>query len=194
MSQEKRKQKVALGRLGWPLRRLEAATSMRRETGDDYLPQAGIAMSPPGSWAASLLSEAAALVTAGPLSAEVASRSRPANSVTTGLAATMAVPGSERRVSASACKMYREGIEADLRGSRNAMATWQEPGRSAWVRRSLSERQEVPGPPVRVFVAKNVINETPQSERYGKLRAIVRVGCSGRSSPGMVDLFTLPRF
>jgi hypothetical protein len=84
-------------------------------------------------------------VTYGPMSAEVASRSKPANwvttdsgdkckeqnakpanSVTTDLAAAMAVPGSERRDSASACSMYRERIEADLRRSRIAMGIWQD--------------------------------------------------------------------
>ncbi len=37
---------VALGRLGWPLRRIEEATGVRRETASAYLKAAGIAIRP----------------------------------------------------------------------------------------------------------------------------------------------------
>ena len=37
LSIEKREQVVALGRLGWALRRIEAATGVRRETASGYL-------------------------------------------------------------------------------------------------------------------------------------------------------------
>ncbi len=36
LSGEKREQVLALGRLGWPLRRIEEATGVRRETAGDY--------------------------------------------------------------------------------------------------------------------------------------------------------------
>src|SRR5512132_3526937 len=42
LSDEKRQQVVALGRLGWPLRRIEAETGIRRETASRYLRSAGI--------------------------------------------------------------------------------------------------------------------------------------------------------
>ena len=50
MSDEKRQQVLALGRLKWPLRRIEEATGVRRETASAYLKAAGIAVRPPGSW------------------------------------------------------------------------------------------------------------------------------------------------
>ena len=50
LSTEKREQVVALGRLGWPLRRIEEATGVRRETAGAYLRAAGIAVRPPGGW------------------------------------------------------------------------------------------------------------------------------------------------
>ena len=50
LSAEKREQVVALGRLGWPLRRIEEATGVRRETASGYLKAAGIAVRPPGGW------------------------------------------------------------------------------------------------------------------------------------------------
>src|SRR5262245_16282612 len=39
---DKRQQILALGRLGWPLRRIEQATGVRRETASAYLKVAGI--------------------------------------------------------------------------------------------------------------------------------------------------------
>ena len=50
LSKEKREQVLALGRLGWTLRRIEAATGVRRETASGYLKAAGIAVREPGRW------------------------------------------------------------------------------------------------------------------------------------------------
>ena len=50
LSEEKRQQVIALGRLGWSLRRIEHATGVRRETGSTYLKAAGIAVRTPGAW------------------------------------------------------------------------------------------------------------------------------------------------
>ena len=44
LQQDKQQQIVALGRLGWPLRRIEEATGVRRETISAYLKAAGIAV------------------------------------------------------------------------------------------------------------------------------------------------------
>ena len=42
LSKEKRQQILALGRLGWSLRRIEEATGVRRETASGYLKVAGL--------------------------------------------------------------------------------------------------------------------------------------------------------
>lgn len=42
MSEAKRQQVIALGRLGWPLRRVEAEIGVRRETASAYLRSAGV--------------------------------------------------------------------------------------------------------------------------------------------------------
>ena len=42
LSDEKKQQVIALGKLGWPLRRIEQATGVRRETAGSYLKAAGI--------------------------------------------------------------------------------------------------------------------------------------------------------
>ena len=50
LSEEKKQQVIALGKLGWPLRRIELATGVRRETAGGDLKAAGIAVPPPGAW------------------------------------------------------------------------------------------------------------------------------------------------
>src|SRR5205823_6475653 len=50
LSDAKRHEVLVLGRLGWPLRRIEEATGVRRETASAYLKAAGIAVRSPGGW------------------------------------------------------------------------------------------------------------------------------------------------
>src|SRR5437667_4962198 len=50
LNEEKKQQVIALGRLGWSLRRIQRTTGVRRETVAGYLKAAGIALRPPGSW------------------------------------------------------------------------------------------------------------------------------------------------
>ena len=50
LSDEKKQQVIALGRLGWTLRRIQQATGVRRETASGYLKAAGIGVRPPGAW------------------------------------------------------------------------------------------------------------------------------------------------
>src|SRR5437660_12929294 len=46
----KKQQVIALGKLGWTLRRIEQATGVRRETAGAYLKAAGVAVRPTGGW------------------------------------------------------------------------------------------------------------------------------------------------
>jgi hypothetical protein len=48
LSEDKKQQVIALGRLGWSLRRIERETSIRRETAGEYLRAAGVAVRPAG--------------------------------------------------------------------------------------------------------------------------------------------------
>src|SRR5579872_3560440 len=50
LTEEKKQQVLALGRLGWSLRQIQRATHIRRETASQYLKAAGIAVRPPGGW------------------------------------------------------------------------------------------------------------------------------------------------
>ena len=47
LSEEKKQQIIALGRLGWSLRRIERETEVRRETISVYLKEAGVELRPP---------------------------------------------------------------------------------------------------------------------------------------------------
>jgi len=112
LSKEKRQQVLALGRLGWTLRRIEEATGVRRETASGYLKAAGIAVREPGRWGR-------AANPAIEVSTDSGTAPKPANEVSTDSA-----PG--RAPSASACEPYREEIEAALGLKRNAVAIYQD--------------------------------------------------------------------
>jgi hypothetical protein len=48
LSEEKKQQVIALGKLGWPLQRIEQVTGVRRETASAYLKSAGVVVCLPG--------------------------------------------------------------------------------------------------------------------------------------------------
>jgi len=50
LKDEKKQQIIALGRLGWSLRKIQEATAVRRETISAYLRGAGVEIWPPGRW------------------------------------------------------------------------------------------------------------------------------------------------
>src|SRR5664279_1788688 len=50
LNEEKKQQVLALGRLGWSLRRIQQTTRIRRETASAYLKAAGIGVRPPSGW------------------------------------------------------------------------------------------------------------------------------------------------
>ena len=134
LSEEKKQQVIALGKLGWPLRRIEQATGVRRETAGAYLKAAGIAVRPPGGWGRRALAKPANEVTpdrgAADLAADGLATAKPANEVTPDLEAVFSLnqgpPTAHSDRSASACEPYRELIEQGLRRGRNAKAIWQD--------------------------------------------------------------------
>src|SRR5690348_13422242 len=125
LSESKRLQVLALGRLGWSLRRIEGTTGVRRETASAYLKAAGIAVRRTGG-----------RPTVWP----------PPNPATTAEVSTDSEtprrPPSSRAPGASACEPYRALIVDAVRRGRNAMGIWQNlvddhgfPARYASVRR-----------------------------------------------------------
>src|SRR5881296_255481 len=123
LSAEKRQQVIALGRLGWSLRRIEEATGVRRETASTYLRAAGVVVRPPGRWGQppKPAIEVSTDSSAGPAS-------NPANGVgvSTDSPAAPPLPRPGRSPAASACEPYRELIATALARGRNAMAIWQD--------------------------------------------------------------------
>jgi transposase len=117
LNEEKKKQVIALGQLGWALRRIEEATGVRRETAAGYLKAAGIAIRAPGGWGRRKAKPANG-VTTGPVPAKPAN----ASEVTTGSAALK----TSNVAAASASEPWRELIEVALSRGRNAMSIWQE--------------------------------------------------------------------
>ncbi|HZZ85815.1 MAG TPA: IS21 family transposase [Anaeromyxobacteraceae bacterium] len=134
LSDEKRQQVVALGRLAWPLRRIEEATGVRRETASAYLKAAGVPVRPPRGWGRHPPPKPANEASTDPGSPKPANEtstdpgaSNPANEVSTDLAPPTAWPPRPGRApQASACEPYRELIEGALGRGRNAMAIWQD--------------------------------------------------------------------
>jgi hypothetical protein len=105
LGKDKREQVIALGRLGWSLRRIEAAVHIWRETIGEYLRAAGLPVRPPGGWGRR-------------------SPAKPANEVITDSGAksvivTVRQPQPGRSRAGSVCEQYRELIELGL--SRGAM-------------------------------------------------------------------------
>jgi len=140
LNEEKKQQVIALGRLGWSLRRIQRVTGVHRETAAAYLKAAGIAFRPPGSWGRQPAAKPANEVITDPMpekpATEVSSDlvpAKPANEVITDFGAESAAgvtaapePQPGRSPSASACAPYRDAIELGLSRGRNAMAIWQD--------------------------------------------------------------------
>ena len=136
MSEEKRKQVIALGQLGWPLRRIEEATGVRRETAAGYLKAAGIAVRPARGWGRKPPVKPANEVTADSggsnPAGDAAAVVNPAKEVTADFggeipAKAVATDGSGARNPApSSCEPWRDVVEVALSRGRNAMAIWQD--------------------------------------------------------------------
>jgi transposase len=152
LSEAKKQQVIALGRLGWPLRRIEQETGVRRETAGAYLKAAGIGVRPPGAWGRRPPAKPANEneVTTGsdatkpiptvnpnpnpknlPSKGKAKATAKPANAdeVTTGFGVELSA--SERKPrnpvpSTSLCEPFREAIELGLSQGRNSIGIWQD--------------------------------------------------------------------
>src|ERR1700687_5569183 len=121
LSEAKKQQVIALGRLGWPLRRTEHETGVRRETAGAYLKAAGIAVRPPGAWGRRAPAKPANEVTTDSSEAKPANEvttapriQNPPNKVTTDFAQPISPPTGNPQRATSACEPYRELIQQGL--------------------------------------------------------------------------------
>jgi hypothetical protein len=133
LSEEKRQQVLALGRLGWPLRRIEKETGIRRETASGYLRDAGVEIRPSGGWgrrgskpakevspdSGGILNTIPQEPEQPPESIEAPADSKPDHK-TSPDSASVPTPG--RSPGASACEPFRDFIELSLSKGRNAKA------------------------------------------------------------------------
>ena len=143
LSEEKKQQVIALGRLGWSLRRIQSATRIRRETAAGYLRAAGIAVRRPGGWGRQQAKPAIEVST------DPGAEKRPPE----------VVPSPGRSPSDSACEPYREIIESALAKGRNAMAIFQDlvdghgfSGKYASVKRFVRKLRGSAAPEARVVI------------------------------------------
>jgi len=126
LEKAKQEQVIALGRLGWSLRRIEAATGVRRETAGVYLRSAGIALRPPGGWGRKPPAKPAIEVITGFSGSPPADKSKPANEVITGFLPGARLPEQVGKRPSGASEAYRELIELELSRGRNAMGIYQD--------------------------------------------------------------------
>jgi len=179
LSEQNKQQVIALGRLGWSLRRIQRATGVRRETAAGYLKAAGIAFRPPGKWgraaakpANEVITDSALVNAADPINPEPPS-AKPANGVITDFGAELGghtaasdSPPPGRSPTASACEPYLETIELGRSRGRNAMAIWQDlvdtcgfAGGYQSVRRFVRQLRPNPSPEARVVIETAVGEE-----------------------------------
>ena len=142
LNEEKKQQVLALGRLGWSLRRIQQATRIRRETASAYLKAAGIAVRPPSGWgrcepkpANEVITDSGAAKPAIPVIPDACNPNpNPENPSNKGRSKTTSKPANENEVitdsavvsGPSACEPYREAIDLGISRGRNAMAIWQD--------------------------------------------------------------------
>jgi len=116
LSEEKRQQVVALGRLQWSLRQIEEALGVRRETASGYLKAAGIAIRATRGRRAPPDAASQAITDPG-------AEAKPASQAITDSAAP---PPAAVKPQPSACEPYRALIEQALANRRNGVAIYQE--------------------------------------------------------------------
>ena len=135
LNEEKRQQVLALGRLGWPLRRIQQETGVRRETASAYLKAASIPIRSPGGWGKRALGAKPAnevspdfgddlTASAATASAVRAQDSNPPDSKPANEVSTDSAPS--RSVTESACEPHRDFIELSLSKGRNAKAIYED--------------------------------------------------------------------
>jgi transposase len=131
LSDDKRQQIIALGQLGWSLRRIEQATGVRRETASSYLKAAGLQVRPPGWGRAKPAIEVT--TDSKPKSADKGAHNqagevaKPAIQVTADFDDTKApIKQQSATQTLSNCEPYRGFIQESLDRGRNATAIYQD--------------------------------------------------------------------
>jgi transposase len=131
LSDDKRQQIIALGQLGWSLRRIEQATGVRRETASSYLKAAGLQVRAPG-WgrakpAIEVTTDSEPKTADKGANDQAAKVAKPAMQVTTDFDVTKPpIKQPTGTPTLSNCEPYREFIQESLGRGRNATAIYQD--------------------------------------------------------------------
>jgi transposase len=200
LDKTKQEQVIALGRLGWSLRRIEQATGVRRETAGGYLRVAGVTLRAPGGWGRKP-PKPAIEVTTGSGGPNPDDNSKAANEVTTDFLPPATSPETDLKRTASASEVYRDIIALELSRGRNAMGIWQDlvdrhgfAGGYQSVKRFVRALRGVTSPEARVIIETRPGEECqvdygtgpmvrdPDSGKYRRTRLFVlTLGCSRKS-------------
>jgi hypothetical protein len=187
LDQQIQQQILALGRLGWTVRRIAEVTGVRRDTAARYLREAGLSVRgrgrPSEASAKAAISRAVSTDPATP---------KPTISPPEVSTDPAVVSAPQRAPTASACEPYRELIAEALQRGRNAMAIWQDlvddhgfPARYASVRRfvvalrgtSIPEARVVittgPGEEAQVDYGEGPMVRVPATGKYRRTRLFV---------------------
>jgi transposase len=194
LSEQKNQQVIALGRLGWSLRRIQQETGVRRETASTYLKAAGIPVQPPGRRAAAKAAIAVSPVTTESEPAKAAISIDPVTTDSQAISPSPPNPvtDSDPIPSASVCEPFRAAIELGLRQGRNAMGIWQDlvsqagfPGGYQTVKRFVRKLRgaqtpeacaviiTAPGEEAQVDYGQGPMVRDPQSGKYRRTRLFV---------------------
>jgi hypothetical protein len=176
LADDKKQQVLALGRLGWSLRRIEDATGVRRETASTYLKAAAIPVrrprGRPSAWPPKPASPGEVSTDPGHPPEAVQSAGTPA--VSTASPPGASPPDPEHAPTASACEPYRKTIVGALALGRNARAIWQDlvddhqvPFAYASVKRFVLTLRGSPSPEARAVIT------TAPGEDYGESRVML---------------------
>ena len=195
LSDDKKQQVLALGRLGWSLRRIEEATGVRRETASAYLKAAGIAGARPGGRPAAWPPKPA--IRGGGvhrLRARQSGAAKPATDtgeVSTDLARRREPSGARAapRPRARASRTASSSRRRSARG-RNAMAIWQDlvddhgfRPRYASVKRFVLKLRGSPPPEARVVITTAPARKPRSTTATGRWSATrPRASTGGRGS------------
>jgi transposase len=190
LGQDTQQQVIALGRLGWSLRRIEATTGVRRETASAYLQAAGIPVR--GRGGRPRVWPPPKPATSGEVSTDSPPKPATSGEVSTDSPTRGPAPSAGRAPTASACEPYRELIAEALDRGRNAMAIWQDlvddhgfAARYASVRRFVAKLRGQPAVEARVVITTAPGEESqvdygdgpmvrhPQTGQYRRTRLFV---------------------
>jgi transposase len=210
LSEEKRQQVLALGRLVWTLRAIEKAIGVRRETSSDYLRAAGIPIR--SERRLRLAPKPASEVSADPAGSKPASREG-VSTDSVMLSITGSPPAAGRAPSASACEPHRDFIEQQaLRLGRNAMAIYQDlvdqhefQAKYASVKRFVRKLagtespearvviQTAPGEEAQVDYGEGPMVRDPKSGKYRRTRLFVLTLGFSRKSVRLITFHSSSR-